>query len=151
MKRIYRTAESCGFNIFNWRLVMMSVPDTDYNSFCKDLVGLDESLVAAFVVSNGICGSHIRLDVPVLKEEDADRLSKQTATVMDIVKSNEGMFGQLGFVLVHHESVDGMFFPVDGSTTVLIGLMRPYDTDQIEQKVKAKVSSGLTGRAIGPT
>lgn len=124
--------------------------DIDYNKFCEDLVFLDEALVAAFVVADGIRGSHIKLDLPALKEEDADRLSKQTASVMDIVKSNERMFGQLGFVLVHHESIDGMFFPLDSSTTILVGLTRPYDQDKIEQKVRAKMSAGLTSGPLDP-
>ncbi len=124
------------------------MPSTDYNRFCEELVGLNESLVAAFVVSDGIKGSHIRLDVPVLKEEDAGRISKQTGTVMDIVKSNEQLFGQLGYVLVHHEAVDGMFFPVDGSMTVLVGLVKPYDPDKIEQVVRLKIKTGLMRKVV---
>ncbi|MEM2139645.1 MAG: hypothetical protein QXJ74_06225 [Nitrososphaera sp.] len=124
------------------------MPDAEYDQFCQELVDLDESMVAAFVLSNGIRGSHIKLDVPVLKEEDAQRLSRQTATVMDIVKSNERLFGEVGFVLVRHESVDGMFFPVDSSTTVLVGLVRPYDQDEIEQAVRAKIEEGLAKKAV---
>lgn len=124
------------------------MPDTDYNRFCEELVGLDESLVAAFVVADGIRGSHVKLDVPVLKEEDAERLSGQTDTVMEIVKSNERLFGQLGYVLVHHEAVDGMFFPVDGSTTVLVGLVKPYDPDKIEQAVRQKIRAGLARKTV---
>lgn len=124
------------------------MPDTDFNRFCEELVGLDEALVAAFVVSGGIRGSHIKLDVPVLKGEDAERLSEQTDTVMDIVKSNERLFGQLGYVLVHHEAIDGMFFPVDGSTTVLVGLVKPYDQDKIEQAVRAKIKTDMARKAV---
>lgn len=124
------------------------MPDAQYDSFCRELVDLDESLVAAFVLSDGIRGSHIKLDVPVLKEEDAQRLSEQTATVMDIVKSNERLFGQVEFVLVRHESVDGMFFPVDNSTTVLVGLVKPYDQEKIEQTVRQKIETGLAKKAF---
>jgi len=124
------------------------VPDAEYDSFCRELVELDESMVAAFVLSDGIRGSHIKLDVPVLKGDDAQRLSEQTATVMEIVKSNERLFGQVDFVLVRHEAVDGMFFPVDSSTTVLIGLVKPYDQESIEQAVRVKISTGLAGKAF---
>lgn len=124
------------------------MPEAEYDGFCRELVELDESLVAAFVLSDGIRGSHIKLDVPVLKEEDAQRLSKQTATVMDIVKSNERLFGQVDFVLVRHESVDGMFFPVDSDTTVLIGLVKPYDQDSIEEAVRVKIATGLARKAV---
>ena len=120
----------------------------NYDRLCEEIVGLDEAIIAAFVLSDGIKGSHIKLNVPVLKDEDAARLSEQTATVMDIVKSNERLFGQVGFVLVHHEAVDGMFFPADDSTTILVGLVKPYDQDIIEQVVRAKMKSGLPRRAV---
>ncbi|HEX9678755.1 hypothetical protein [Nitrososphaera sp.] len=124
------------------------MPDTNYDRFCEELAGVDEAVMAAFVFSKGIRGSHVKLNVPVLKDEDAERLSEQTATVMDLVKSNERLFGRMCFVLVHHEAVDGMFFPVDGSTTVLIGLVKPYNQDKIEQAVRAKIKSGLAGRTV---
>jgi len=128
---------------FNLQLVLILVRNVDYPRFCEELVGLDEAMVAAFVVSDGICGSYIKLNVPVLKDDDAKRLSKQTDTVMGIVRSNERLFGQLGYVLVHHEAVDGMFFPVDDTTTVLVGLIKPYDQDKIEQKVVEKIKFNL--------
>ena len=124
------------------------MPDAEYDGFCRELVDLDESMVAAFVLSDGIRGSHIKLDVPVLKEEDAQRLSEQTATVMEIVKSNERLFGQVDFVLVRHESVDGMFFPVDSSTTVLVGLVKPYDQEKVEQTVREKIENGLAKKTF---
>jgi hypothetical protein len=124
------------------------VRDVDYRRFCEEIVGLDEALVAAFVVSDGVRGSHIRIDVPVLKEDDARRLSEQTDIVMDIVRSNERLFGQLGYVLVHHEAIDGMFFPVDGSTTVLIGLIKPYNQDEIERLVVEKIKAGLVKKTL---
>jgi hypothetical protein len=124
------------------------VRDVDYRRFCEEIVGLDEALVAAFVISGGIRGWHIKINVPVLKEDDARRLSEQTDIVMDIVRSNERLFGQLGYVLVHHEAVDGMFFPVDGSTTVLIGLIKPYNQDEIEQLVVEKIKAGLVKKSL---
>ena len=96
-----------------------------------------------------ICDPEIfKLDVPVLKDEDAQRLSDQTATVMEIVKSNERLFGDLGFVLVRHEAVDGMFIPVDASTTVLVGLVKPYDQDKIEQAVRRKIKTSLARKNV---
>lgn len=124
------------------------MPDTDYERFCRELADMDEAVVAAFVMSDRVLGSHIKLDVPVLKDEDAQKLSDQTATVMEIVKSNERLFGDLGFVLVRHEAVDGMFIPVDGSTTVLVGLVKPYDQDRIEQAVRRKIKSGLARKSV---
>lgn len=124
------------------------MPDADYEGFCRELADLDDAVVAAFVMSDRILGSHIKLDVPVLKEEDAQRLSDQTAEVMEIVKSNERLFGELGFVLVRHEAVDGMFIPVNGSTTVLVGLVKPYDQDRIEQAVRRKIKSGLARKSV---
>lgn len=110
-----------------------------HEQFCADLAGMDEAIVAAFVISGGILGSHVKLNVPVLKEEDAKRLAEQTDTIMRIIGSNERLFGQVGYVLVHHESIDGMFFPVDAGTTVLVGLVRPYDFDRMAQRVEEKI------------
>lgn len=115
------------------------MPDADYERFCRELADMDEAVMAAFVISDMVLGSYIKLDVPVLKSEDVQRLSDQTVEIMEIVKSNERLFGELGFVLVRHEAVDGMFIPVDGSTTVLVGLVKPYNQDKIEQAVRRKM------------
>ncbi|WP_337863817.1 hypothetical protein [Nitrososphaera sp.] len=111
-----------------------------YDKFCADLAGSSDSIVAAFVISGGrIAGSHIKLNVPALKKEDADRLAMQTKSVMEITKSNERLFGELGYVLVHHESIDGVFFPVGDDATVLAGLVQPYDLAGIAAQVKKMV------------
>lgn len=120
--------------------------DVDYQKFCKELVDLDEALVAAFVISHGIRGSYVKIDVPVLKEDDAKRLSEQTDTVMNIVRSNEHLFGGLGYLLVHHEAIDGMFFPVNGATTVLVGVIKPYKPEEIERAVSQKIGTSLLTR-----
>lgn len=117
-----------------------------YDRFCAELAGADESIVAAFVISEGIRGSHLKLNVPVLKKEDADRLAEQTGTIMEITRSNERLFGDVGFVLVRHESIDGMFFPAGKGTTVLVGLVRPYDQEKIAARVGAAAAKLVSGR-----
>lgn len=109
--------------------------------FCADLAEADDAIMAAFVLSDGIKGSHLKLNVPALKEEDALRLSDQTEVIMNITRTNERLFGRVGFVLVNHESIDGIFFPVDESTTVLVGLARPYDQEKVIGKVAGMISS----------
>ncbi|MGI0021173.1 MAG: hypothetical protein ACREAY_11955 [Nitrososphaera sp.] len=111
------------------------------DGFCKELAEADEAIVAAFLISDGIQGSHLKLNVPELKEEDARRLSDQTEVIMNITRTNEQLFGRVAFVLVSHESIDGMFFPVDSSTTLLVGLVRPYDQKKIADKVSAMARS----------
>lgn len=110
-----------------------------YDQFCSDLARMDGAIVAAFVLSRDILGSHVKLNVPQLKEEDARRLAEQTDTIMRITGTNERLFGQVVYVLIHHESVDGMFFPVDDSTTVLVGLVRPYDQEKVAQRVAERI------------
>jgi hypothetical protein len=109
--------------------------------FCADLAEADDAIMAAFVLSDGIKGSHLKLNVPALKEEDARRLSDQTEIIMSITRTNERLFGRVGFVLVNHESIDGIFFPVNESTTVLVGLARPYDQQRLVDKVAGIISS----------
>ena len=82
----------------------------------------------------------------MLKKEDADRLAEQTGTIMEITRSNERLFGDVGFVLVRHESIDGMFFPAGKGTTVLVGLARPYDQEKIAARVGAAAAKLVSGR-----
>lgn len=119
----------------------VAVPAVNYNSLCTDLVGLDESIVAAFVLAKNVMGMHVKMNVPQLKDEDARLLAEQTATVIGITRTNERLFGKVGFMLVHHEFIDGVFFPADDGTTVLVGLVRPYDQEAIVEKVQKKIGS----------
>jgi hypothetical protein len=112
----------------------------DYYQLCTDLVGLDESIVAAFVLGKSVLGMNVKMNVPKMKDEDARLLAEQTATVIGITRSNERLFGKVGFMLVHHEFVDGMFFPA-GDKTILVGLVRPYDQEAIVGKVQKKITS----------
>lgn len=120
-----------------------------YDQFCVDLSSLDEAIVAAFVISKGIRGSHLKLNVPVLKKEDADRLAEQTKAIMEITRSNERLFGGVGFVLVRHESIDGMFLPAGDDMTVLVGLVRPYDSDKMASKI-GKAADQLVQKKRSP-
>ncbi|WP_415283383.1 hypothetical protein [Candidatus Nitrososphaera sp. FF02] len=117
-----------------------------YDSLCADLVGLDASIVAAFVLDKDVAGMHIKMNVPQMKDEDARVLAEQAATVMGITRTNERLFGKVGFMLVHHEFVDGVFFPADSKTTVLVGLIRPYDQEAIVAKVQKKMASVFKSR-----
>ncbi len=105
-------------------------------------MGLDESIVAAFVLGKNVMGMNVKMNVPKMKDEDARLLAEQTATVIGITRSNERLFGKVGFMLVHHEFVDGMFFPAN-DRTVLVGLVRPYDQDAIVGKVQKWLASAL--------
>jgi hypothetical protein len=112
-----------------------------YDHLCVDLAKLDESIVATFVLSKKVAGMHLKMNVPKIKEEDTRLLAQQTATVIGITRSNERLFGKVSFLLVHHEFVDGIFFPVDDDVTVLVGLVQPYDQDSVVEKIREKIDS----------
>jgi hypothetical protein len=112
-----------------------------YDHLCVELANLDESIVAAFVLSKKVAGMHLKMNVPKIKEEDTRLLAQQTATVIAITRANERLFGKVSFLLVHHEFVDGIFFPVDDDTTVLVGLVQPYDQGKVVEKVSKKIGS----------
>ncbi|AIC14552.1 hypothetical protein [Nitrososphaera viennensis] len=114
-----------------------------YDQLCAELAGLEESIVATFVLSDKVAGMHVKMNVPKIKEEDAQLLADQTATVIGITRTNERLFGKVGFLLVHHEFVDGIFFPVDDDITVLIGLVQPYDQAKVVEKVCKKIGSAF--------
>ncbi len=112
-----------------------------YDQLCSELANLDDSIVASFVISKSILGIHVKLNVPKIKDEDTLLLAEQTSQVLKIMRTNERPFGQVGFVLVHHEFVDGIFFPVNEDLTVLVGLVQPYEQAQVIQKVRTKLAS----------
>lgn len=119
---------------------MKGADTSHYGQFCARLAELDDAMVAVFVLTKGgIAGSHLKINVPALKQEDADRLAQQTGVIMEITRSNERLFGDVGFVLVRHESIDGIFFPASNSETVLVGLVRPYDLEDISARVAGAV------------
>jgi hypothetical protein len=115
-----------------------------YGRFCKELAELDDAIVAAFVLTKGggIAGSYLKINVPALKQEDADRLAQQTDVIMGITRTNERLFGDVDFVLVRHESIDGIFFPAGGASTVLVGLVRPYDLEKMAARIKGEIKKG---------
>ncbi len=115
-----------------------------YDHLCVDLAKLDGSIVATFVLSKKVAGMHLKLNVPKIKEEDTRLLAQQTATVIGITRANERLFGKVSFLLVHHEFVDGIFFPVDDDVTVLVGLVQPYDQDSVVEKIREKIDSFFT-------
>jgi hypothetical protein len=119
----------------------------DYDQLCADLVELDGSIVAAFVLGKSVLGTNVKMNVPKIKDEDARLLAEQTDTVIGITRSNERLFGKVGFMLVHHEFVDGIFFPA-GEKTVLVGLVRPYDQEAVVGKVQKKLASAQKGGNI---
>ncbi|AIF83748.1 hypothetical protein NTE_01687 [Candidatus Nitrososphaera evergladensis SR1] len=119
----------------------VAVSVVKYDQLCAELAGLDNSIVATFVLSNKVTGMHVKMNVPKIKEEDTRLLAEQTATVMGITRTNERLFGKVGFLLVHHEFVDGIFFPAGNDTTVLVGLVQPYDQADVVEKVRKKIGS----------
>lgn len=116
-----------------------------YGRFCKELAGLDDATVAAFVLTKGggIAGSYLKINVPALKQEDADRLAQQPDTIMGITRSNERLFGDVDFVLVRHESIDGIFFPANSAYIVLVGLVRSYDLEKMAARIRGEIKEGL--------
>ncbi|HVX02550.1 MAG TPA: hypothetical protein VHA09_05310 [Nitrososphaera sp.] len=112
-----------------------------YDQLCAELADLDGSIVATFVLSKKVTGMHVKMNVPQIKEEDIRLLAEQTATVIGITRTNERLFGKVGFLLVHHEFVDGIFFPVGKDTTVLVGLVQPYDQAKVVETIRKKLGS----------
>lgn len=115
-----------------------------YDQLCAEIADLDGSIVATFVLSKKVAGMHVKMNVPQIKEEDTRLLAEQTSTVVGITRTNERLFGKVGFMLVHHEFVDGMFFPVNDDTTVLVGLVQPYDQAKVVEKVRKKIGSAFS-------
>lgn len=113
----------------------------NYSELCKAIAELHSSAEVVIVLSKGkLAASHLKSGGPQPDEGEFRKMISQLDKVISTVKSNEDKFGELGFVTVHYQYVDGLFFPISDSDTLIIGIMPPYDHDAFVSKVTALVS-----------
>ncbi|MGI0037837.1 MAG: hypothetical protein ACRD99_05725 [Nitrososphaera sp.] len=108
-----------------------------YGALCKAVSELHSSAEVVLVISRGkLAASHIKSGGPAPDEGEFSNMLSQLETVIAAIKANEDKFGDLRFVAIHYKYVDGLFFPIDDTDTLIVGIMPPYDDSFV-----AKVSS----------
>ena len=108
-----------------------------YGALCKAVSELNRNAEVVLVLSKGkLAASHMKSGGPSPDEKEFRKMLAQLETVVSAIKENEDKFGELQFVAIHYKYVDGLFFPINNSDTLIIGIMPPYDSNFV-----SKVSS----------
>lgn len=108
-----------------------------YVALCKAVSELHSNAEVVIVLSKGkLAASHMKSGGPAPDEGEFRKMLSQLESVIDTIKANEDKFGDLRFVAVHYRYVNGLFFPINDSDTLIVGIMPPYDETFI-----SKVSS----------
>lgn len=99
-----------------------------YAALCKAVAELDSNAEVVMVLSKGkLAGSHMKSGGPTPNEDEFRSMISQLETVITTIKSNEDKFGELQSVVVHYKYVDGLFFPINSTDTLIVGILPPYD------------------------
>ena len=108
-----------------------------YSALCRAVSELHSSAEVVLVISKGkLAASYIKSGGPAPDESEFSTVLSQLETVITAIRANEDKFGDLRFVSIHYKYVDGLFFPIDKTDTLIVGIMPPYDDSFV-----AKVSS----------
>lgn len=100
-----------------------------YGALCKEVSELHNNAEVVLVLSKGkLAASHLKSGGPAPDEKEFRKMLTQLESVVSAIKENEDKFGELQFVAIHYKYVDGLFFPINASDTLIIGIMPPYDS-----------------------
>jgi hypothetical protein len=122
-------------DVLVYRFVM-----SGYGTLCREVAELHGNAEVVLVLSNGrLAASHMKQGGPSPEEGEFRKMLAQLETVIATIKANEDKFGELQSVVIHYRYVDGIFFPINGADTLVIGIMPPYDGNQFISQVSALV------------
>ncbi len=98
----------------------------------KSVANLDQSIVAKAVITEDNVLIHMKKkEKPLLAEELTEaklqRMTEQAIHAISIGKINEGLFGELDYVMFHHKSMTAILFPINTMKILAIGLGGPAD------------------------
>ncbi len=113
----------------------------NYSELCKAVTGLHGGIEVAIVLSGGkLAASHLKSGGPAPDEQEFGSMISQLDTIVRTTKANEDKFGELGFVMIHYRHVDGLLLPVNDSDTLIVGMMPPYDRDDLIGKISLLIA-----------
>ena len=101
----------------------------NYHELCKAAVKLDGNIEVAMVLSKSkLVASYLKSGGPAPGEDEFGKMISQMEAVLDMAKSNEDKFGDLSSIAIHYQFVDGLFFVINRSDTLVVGVTPPYDS-----------------------
>lgn len=108
----------------------------NYQELCKAVADLHMSVEVAMVLSNNkLAASHLKSGGPVPDEDEFHYMISQIEMIVKATKANEDKFGELGFITIHYKYIEGLFFPLNNHDTLILGVVQPYDHDDLTSKV----------------
>lgn len=99
-----------------------------YAALCRAVAELSKNAEVVLVLSGGkLAASQMKFGGPTPDEDEFRRMLSQLENVIATIKINQDKFGELESVAIHYKYVDGLFFPINNSDTLIVGIMPPYD------------------------
>jgi hypothetical protein len=104
----------------------------NYSELCKAVADLHGSIEVAIILSKGkLVASHLKLGGPAPDEGEFRNMISQIEMIIRTSKINEDKFGEMGFIVIHYKYIDGFFFPINDNDTLIVGVIQPYDHDNL--------------------
>lgn len=110
-----------------------------YDSLCEKVSELDGAVIIAAVLSKGhVLASRIKPGIFIPEGKALERILVQLNILVGIPRTNENLYGRVGYVVVNHGSGDHMLFPLGGDQIAIVSVVTPY-TPQLIQKVQQTI------------
>jgi hypothetical protein len=107
-----------------------------HQELCKAVACLHGSVEVAMVLSNDkLVSSHIKSGGPAPDEDEFRHMISQIGMIVRTIRANEDKFGDLVSITIHYRFIDGLFFPLNDSDTLVVGVVQPYDHDALAGKI----------------
>ena len=121
----------------------------DYAKFCSAAAKSHERINTIVVIADkAVAGAWARPGQFVPDPKTLEKLLMQVEILLSITKSNAGLYGAVGYVMVTHKKADFFFIPAGNDRILLISIDRPYEHGAIEEKIQGflKEMDGISGR-----
>lgn len=109
----------------------------DYAKFCSTAAKSHERINTIVVIAdNKVAGAWARPGQFVPDPKTLEKLLLQVEILLSIAKSNTGLYGAVGYVMVTHKKADFFFVPVSNDRILLVSIDRPYDHGADEERIQ---------------
>lgn len=99
----------------------------DYREFCARAGrALDRINTVVVISQNKAAGAWARPGQFVPEQKTIEKLLLQVEILISIARSNAGLYGEVGYIMVTHKKADFFFVPVGEQRILLVSIDRPY-------------------------